>query len=215
VHRLLAEDPGAYCPTRHNPDNVAAYEPSLRAAHPARQHRLCLLGRTGGHSAVSPRCYAAPAGLRLMVSTPSAQRSLAAFPTAAHASLGSSIYPTNVDYQPSTRSTGSAAEAVWRVEPWPHPATPAAAGASGSRVVAVGSLVTHAVARRRILPDAPQRYFDTVYNNDYCEAHGYCRGADPRAARSNTRRTTGRSVTRCTTVIDPVRATVGPAGEQA
>ena len=56
-----------------------------------------------------------------------------------------------------------------------------------------------------IFPDGPQRYFDTIYNDDYCRAHGLLDAAPPRhpATIEDPMTQTVTAWTRCTTVVDP------------
>ena len=64
-----------------------------------------------------------------------------------------------------------------------------------------------------VFPDGPQRYFDTVYNDEYCQAHDLI-GApapptEPRTI-SDPLTQVASSWTRCPTIIDP---TCGPHAE--
>ncbi|AQA21399.1 putative pyridoxal-5-phosphate-dependent enzyme [Rhodococcus sp. MTM3W5.2] len=56
-----------------------------------------------------------------------------------------------------------------------------------------------------IFPDGPQRYFDTVYNDEFCAANGLL-GDPPPAGPVTIQRPDDQVVdrwTRCATVIDP------------
>ncbi len=62
-----------------------------------------------------------------------------------------------------------------------------------------------------VFPDGPQRYFDTVFNDDYCQRHGLLAGQPPTEPDEITR-PTEREVTRwtrCRTVTDPRLAHLG------
>lgn len=56
-----------------------------------------------------------------------------------------------------------------------------------------------------IFPDGPQRYFDTIYNDEYCCAHGLLDVLPPHrpATISDPLAQTITAWTRCTTVVDP------------
>lgn len=181
VMQLLAEQPGSWCPDQYNnPDNVAAYAPLAAELW----HQLgrtdvlvCSVG-TGGHSAgisqalrrhqpdlevigvdtIGSTIFGQPARPRLM------------------RGLGSSIHPRNVDH-------GIFSEVHWVAPSEAVSACRAMASSSytsgGWSVGAVG-VVAGWLARTRpagtritaIFPDGPQRYFDTVYNDEFCSARG-------------------------------------------
>ncbi|GAA4832107.1 S-sulfocysteine synthase CysK2 [Saccharopolyspora rosea] len=177
VHELLAANPGSFCPDQYNnPDNVAGYS-SLALELVTQLRRIdvlvCSVG-TGGHSAgvtrvlrnfnpdmrligvdtVGSTIFGQPARKRLM------------------RGLGSSIYPRNIDYGAfdEVHWVGPA-EAVWAAR-----RLAAATYASGGWSVGAVGLVAGWAARRvgrstrvaAIFPDGPQRYFDTLYNDEYC-----------------------------------------------
>lgn len=181
VRGVLDRHPGAWCPDQYNnPDNVTAYT-SLALELVGQLGRVdvlvCSVG-TGGHSAgivrvlreffphlrlvgvdtVGSTIFGQPASTRLM------------------RGLGSSIYPRNVDY-------GAFAEVHW-VAPgeavWACRRLAATHHASGGWSVGAVALVAGWLARTSerdtriaaVFPDAPHRYFDTVYNDEYCHAHG-------------------------------------------
>ncbi|MGH3563770.1 MAG: pyridoxal-5'-phosphate-dependent protein subunit beta, partial [Mycobacterium sp.] len=56
-----------------------------------------------------------------------------------------------------------------------------------------------------IFPDGPQRYFDTVYNDDFCRDHGLLDHVPPDdpAVIGHPGEQVVQSWTRCTTVVDP------------
>ena len=96
------------------------------------------------------------------------------------------------------------AEAVWACR-----ALAVASYASGGWSVGAVALVAGWLARtrppapgsRRSSPTGPQRYFDTVYNDDYCRAHGLLGAAA--AARPGRDRAPGRGRRRA---LDPLHA---------
>jgi cysteine synthase A len=218
VHELLAAEPGSYCPDQyHNPDNVDAYAPLARELIDQLGQvdvLVCSVG-TGGHSAGvftelrrhNPECrlvgvdtigstiFGQPARTRLM------------------RGLGSSIYPRNVAYDAFSEVHWVApAEAVWACR-----ALAASSYASGGWSVGAVALVAGWVARTRppgtrvaaVFPDGPHRYFDTVYNDDFCHAHGMF-GHPPAIDPDRIDHPAERDVhrwTRCTTVVDPTAAT--------
>jgi cysteine synthase A len=97
--------------------------------------------------------------------------------------LGSSIYPGNVDYEAFDEVHWVApAEAVWASR-----TLAATYYASGGWSVGAVALVAGwaagtfpaAATVAAIFPDGPQRYFDTVFNDDYCRIHGLLGGDRP------------------------------------
>ncbi len=56
-----------------------------------------------------------------------------------------------------------------------------------------------------IFPDGPQRYFDTVFNDDYCHLHGLLDGEHPAEPRTigDPSQTVVQSWTRCARVANP------------
>jgi cysteine synthase len=221
VEHLLATQPGAWCPDQYdNPDNVAAYV-SLADELAAQLGRIdilvCSVG-TGGHSAgifrvlqryfphlrligvdtIGSTIFGQPATSRLM------------------RGLGSSIHPGNVDYDAFDEVHWVAPhEAVWtcrRLAATHH--------ATGGWSVGAVALVAGWVARTHdpdvrvaaVFPDGPQRYFDTVYNDEYCAHHGLMNTAPP--AEPDIICSTGERVvehwTRCATVTDPAAVATAP-----
>jgi cysteine synthase A len=214
VAQLLAADPEAWCPNQYaNPDNVEAYRPlalELLDQLGNIDVLVCSVG-TGGHSAgvakvlreVNPHLQVI--GVDTIGSTifgqPAASRLMRG--------LGSSIYPRNVDYPAFNEVHWVApAEAVWAAR-----SLAATHHASGGWSVGAVALVAGWAARTMpadttiaaVFPDGPQRYFDTIYNDDYCRAHGlldHLPPDEPTRIDDPTRQVV-QSWTRCATVIDP------------
>jgi cysteine synthase A len=124
--------------------------------------------------------------------------------------LGSSIHPRNVAYELFNEVHWVAPpEAVWACR-----RLAALRYATGGWSVGAVALVSSWLARTlpshtriaAVFPDGPHRYFDTVFNDDYCAAHGLLGSPaattpeeiDHPAERELTR------WTRCATVIDPI-----------
>lgn len=215
VVELLAREDSAWYPDQYNnPDNVDAYHPlalELNEQLGRVDVLVCSVG-TGGHSAgVAGMLRQSNPDMRLIgVDTigstifgqPSAPRLMRG--------LGSSIYPRNVDYAAFDEVHWVApAEAVWacRTLASTHYAT-------GGWSVGSVALVAGWAARNQppgttvaaIFPDGPQRYFDTVYNDDYCRQHGLL-GSVPPSEPERISTPTERVVTRwtrCENVSDPM-----------
>ncbi len=216
VARLLAEDPGAWCPDQYgNPDNVDGYTSladELLDQLGGVDVLVCAVG-TGGHSAgvarvlrrhhpgmrligvdtVASTIFGQPAGPRLM------------------RGLGSSILPANVDYAAFDEVHWVApGEAVWacRTLAATHHAT--GGWSVGAVALVAGWAARTAAPGTRIaavFPDGPHRYFDTVYNDDYCRANGLLDvtpAADPDVVERAGDRVV-RRWTRCATVERPAR----------
>ncbi|WP_425296337.1 PLP-dependent cysteine synthase family protein [Nocardia asiatica] len=214
VAELLAGEPDAWCPDQYsNPDNVDGYESlalELVEQLGAVDVLVCAVG-TGGHSAgvarvlrrfnpemkligvdtVASTIFGQPAGPRLM------------------RGLGSSIYPINVDYDAFDEVHWVApSEAVWACR-----TLAATHHATGGWSVGAVALVAGWAARTHdtdtriaaVFPDGPHRYFDTIYNDAYCDEHGLL-DADPPVEPDTITHPAERVVrswTRTTTVIDP------------
>lgn len=214
VAELLAAEPDAWSPDQYsNPDNVDGYESlalELIEQLGGVDVLVCAVG-TGGHSAgvarvlrrynpdlkligvdtVASTIFGQPAGTRLM------------------RGLGSSIYPRNVDYAAFDEVHWVApSEAVWACR-----TLAATHHASGGWSVGAVALVAGWAARTldpdtriaAVFPDGPHRYFDTIYNDSYCEEHGLL-DADPPIEPDTIAHPTAQVVrtwTRCASVIDP------------
>ncbi|MEV4244161.1 PLP-dependent cysteine synthase family protein [Streptosporangium canum] len=214
VHQLLGEHPDAYCPDQYNnPDNITAYA-GLATELAGQLGRIdvlvCSVG-TGGHSAgVSRALRRFYPDLRL-VGVDTIGSTIFGQPARSRLmrGLGSSIYPRNVDYEAFNEVHWVAPpEAVWACR-----RLAALRYATGGWSVGAVALVSSWLARTlpshtriaAIFPDGPHRYFDTVFNDDYCAAHGLLGSPvatapeviDHPAERELTR------WTRCATVVDP------------
>ncbi|MFI8265977.1 MULTISPECIES: PLP-dependent cysteine synthase family protein [unclassified Streptomyces] len=217
VAELLDRHPGSWCPDQyHNPDNAAAYRPL--AAELGDQLGdidvlVCAVG-TGGHSAgIARGLRERTPGLRL-VGVDTIGSKIFGQPARPRLmrGLGSSIHPRNVDY-------GAFAEVHW-VAPaeavWSARRLAERQFATGGWSVGAVALVAGWIARTRpvgtriaaVFPDGPHRYFDTVFNDDYCRANrllGTTPPAEPEVVASPFDREVTRW-TRCTDVTDPVPA---------
>lgn len=219
VRRILDAHPGAYCPDQyHNPDNVAAYVPM---AHELLEQTggldvlVCSVG-TGGHSAGLAAVLRAHHPHLRLVGVDAIGSTIFGQPARPRLmrGLGSSIYPRNVAYPAFDEVHWVApAEAVWACR-----RLAATTYASGGWSVGAVGLVAGWVARTSapgtrvvaVFPDGPQRYFDTVYNDEFCEHHGLFDApptSDPDRIGHPAEREVSRW-TRCTTVADPTRPRV-------
>lgn len=214
VAELLAADPEAWNPNQYNnPDNGDAYQSLALELVDQLGHidvLVCSVG-TGGHSAgvarvlrqfnpdlqvigvdtIGSTIFGQPATKRLM------------------RGLGSSIYPGNVDYPAFDEVHWVApAEAVWAAR-----ALASTHHASGGWSVGAVALVAGWAARSMsadttiaaVFPDGPQRYFDTVFNDDYCRDHDLFDRVPPEepAVITHPGERVVESWTRCSTVVDP------------
>lgn len=216
VEELLAIEKYAWNPDQYNnPDNVGAYRGLAGELHDRLGNidvLVCSVG-TGGHSAgvarvlreynpdlkligvdtVGSTIFGQPAGTRLM------------------RGLGSSIYPGNVDYGAFSEVHWVApAEAVWACRTlaathyatggWSVGAVALVAGWAASQHPATTTIAA-------VFPDGPQRYFDTIYSDDYCREHGLLgiqAPTRPTVIESPAQRVVT-SWTRCRSVPDPIK----------
>lgn len=217
VAELIAADPWAWNPDQYsNPDNVDAYRPlayELLDQLGKVDVLVCSVG-TGGHSAGVARVLRQfnpdlkLIGVDTVGSTIFGQP---AAPKRLMRGLGSSIYPRNVDYPAFAEVHWVApAEAVWACR-----ALASTYYSSGGWSVGAVALVAGWAARTHpadtsiaaIFPDGPLRYFDTIYNDDFCRRHGLLDVSPPSepAVIANPSERVVQSWTRCTAVIDPAR----------
>ncbi|PZS15759.1 MAG: pyridoxal-5'-phosphate-dependent protein subunit beta [Pseudonocardiales bacterium] len=214
VAELLAEHPGSYCPDQyHNPDNVAGYEPlalELVAQLGRVDVLVCSVG-TGGHSAGVSRVLREFFPHLRLVGVDTVGSTIFGQPARARLmrGLGSSIHPRNIDYPAFDEvhwvAPGEAVRAARLLA--------AAQYASGGWSVGAVALVAGWLARTEepdariaaVFPDGPQRYFDTVFNDDYCDRHGLLTAhlpTEPDEIAHPTEREVTRW-TRCRRVLDP------------
>jgi S-sulfo-L-cysteine synthase (3-phospho-L-serine-dependent) len=218
VQALRTRLPGSFFPDQYNnPDNIRAYL-SLGAELISQLGHIdilvCSVG-TGGHSsgahtfvrehcpdvrlvgvdAVGSTIFGQPAGCRLM------------------RGLGSSIYPRNVDYPAFNQvhwvSPSEAAATCRRLAATGH--------VTGGWSVGAVTLVASWLARNHspdtriaaVFPDGPLRYFDSVFNDEFCRRNGLL-GTEPPADPEEISDPRDRLVTRwtmCATVRRPRQST--------
>ncbi|OBK19130.1 CysK protein [Mycobacterium asiaticum] len=217
VSELLATEPGAWNPNQYsNPDNVDGYR-TLALELVSQLGRIdvlvCSVG-TGGHSAGVARVLREFNPNLRLIGVDTIGSTIFGQPAANRVmrGLGSSIYPDNVDYGAFNEVHWVApAEAVWAARNMA-----ATHFASGGWSVGAVALVAGWAARTlspdatitAVFPDGPQRYFDTVYNDEYCAERGILGGrpaTDPDYIASPADAVVSRW-TRTTTVVSPVRA---------
>ncbi|WP_099041867.1 PLP-dependent cysteine synthase family protein [Mycobacterium neglectum] len=217
VAELLAAHPHSWYPDQYNnPDNVEAYQGlalELDAQLGEIDVLVCSVG-TGGHSAGVARVLRQFNPDLRLIGVDTVGSTIFGQPAATRLmrGLGSSIYPGNVDYDAFDEVHWVApAEAVraCRTLAATHYAT-------GGWSVGAVALVAGWVARTHpvdttiaaVFPDGPQRYFDTVYNDDYCSQHGLLGGQPPEepAVIADPTERIITSWTRCLNVVDPVRS---------
>jgi cysteine synthase A len=124
--------------------------------------------------------------------------------------LGSSIHPRNVDYGAfdEVHWVGPA-EAVWACRALASTSYASGGWSVGAVALVAGWAARHAPRGARIVavfPDGPQRYFDTVYNDQFCRQHDLMAGPPPLEP-AETDHPAKREVdawTRCTTLVDPL-----------
>ncbi|MGY0231786.1 PLP-dependent cysteine synthase family protein [Longispora urticae] len=211
---LCRELPGAFWPDQYrNPDNPAGYATladELAAQVPPVDVLVCSVG-TGGHSAGIARALRRRwPGLRL-VGVDTIGSTIFGQPARPRLmrGLGSSVYPRNVAYAEFDEvhwiapaeavdtcrrlarhafvSGGWSTGAVARVAAW------VAAAGPGQQVVAV-------------FPDGPLRYWQTIFDDDYCARHGLL-DALPATAPVELDSADGTEIdrwTRCQAVRDPL-----------
>lgn len=213
VAQLLAAHPAAWNPDQYNnPDNVEAYHALATELHAQLgpvDVLVCSVG-TGGHSAGVARVLRELNPALRLIGVDTVGSSIFGQPARPRLmrGLGSSIYPGNVDY-------GAFSEVHW-VAPaeavWASRALAATHYATGGWSVGAVALVAGWAARNHppattvaaIFPDGPQRYFETVFSDEYCRDHGL--GGDPPGEPLTIPDPSAAVVdswTRCTRVIGP------------
>ncbi|MFE3491944.1 PLP-dependent cysteine synthase family protein [Streptomyces sp. NPDC059169] len=215
VAQLMKQHPGSWCPDQYNnPDNTTAYTPlalELASGLGPIDVLVCSVG-TGGHSAGVSRVlhHLYPEMKLVGVDTIGSTIFGQAARTRLMRGLGSSIYPRNVAY-------GNFSEVHW-VAPhesvWTCRQLASSHYATGGWSVGAVALVAGWLARTlpadtniaAIFPDGPQRYLGTVYDDDYCAAHGLL-DSPPSVEPEVIGRLDEKEVTRwtrCTNVVDPL-----------
>ncbi|MEE3754843.1 PLP-dependent cysteine synthase family protein [Mycobacterium intracellulare] len=180
VAQLLAAHPGSWCPDQYsNPDNITGYRSlalELLDQLGGVDVLVCSVG-TGGHSAGVARVLRQFNPDMKLIGVDTIGSTIFGQPVASRLmrGLGSSIYPRNIDY--------AAFDEVHWVAPqesvWACRTLAASNFASGGWSVGAVALVAGWAARTfpqdtriaAVFPDGPQRYFDTIYNDDYCHQH--------------------------------------------
>lgn len=214
VGELLAANPGSWCPDQYaNPDNVDAYE-SLALELIAQLGRVdvlvCSVG-TGGHSAGIARVLRQFCPDMKLVGVDTIGSTIFGQPadTRIMRGLGSSIYPDNIDYPAFDEVHWVAPqEAVWSCRTLAATHHASGGWSVGAVALAAGWVARTSSADTRVaavFPDGPQRYFDTVYNDDFCREHGLL-GVDPPLGPLTIDHPTQQVVqrwTRCAAVVDP------------
>lgn len=215
VVEILDRDSEAWCPDQYNnPDNVSAYTPlaeELTAQVGPIDVLVCSVG-TGGHSAGVSRALRRHAPELEVVGVDTVGSTIFGQPARPRLmrGLGSSIHPRNVDYSIfSEVHWVSAAEAVSACRAMAR----LSYASGGWSVGAVGTVAGWLARTRRegtriaaIFPDGPQRYFDTVYNDEFCQTRGIAVGGPPRHDPDEICRADATEVlrwTRCTSVVPP------------
>ncbi|MBC9725032.1 PLP-dependent cysteine synthase family protein [Streptomyces sp. TRM68367] len=220
VQQLMAQHPGSWCPDQYNnPDNTTAYTPlalELASQLGPIDVLVCSVG-TGGHSAGVSRVLQHLYPEMKLVGVDTIGSTIFGQParTRLMRGLGSSIYPRNVAYDNfSEVHWVAAAEAVWTCRQ-----LAASHYATGGWSVGAVALVAGWLARTlpadtkiaTIFPDGPQRYLSTVYDDDYCAAHGLLDSPPPLEpeviGRLDEKEVT--CWTRCATVVDPLTLSDG------
>ncbi|ETD34049.1 MULTISPECIES: PLP-dependent cysteine synthase family protein [Williamsia] len=217
VRELLAAHPGSWCPDQYtNPDNVDAYE-SLAHELIAQLGRVdtlvCSVG-TGGHSAGVARVLRQYRSDLKLVGVDTVGSTI--FGQPAHSrlmrGLGSSIYPDNVDYSAFDEVHWVAPhEAVWSCRTLASTHHASGGWSVGAVALAAGWIARTSPPATRIaavFPDGPQRYFDTIYNDEYCSRHGLLDAHPPTepATIGHPSDEVVKRWTRCATVVDPTKA---------
>ncbi|WP_308103060.1 PLP-dependent cysteine synthase family protein [Streptomyces sichuanensis] len=227
VAHLLARHPGSWCPDQYNnPDNTTAYAPLALELASQLGHidvLVCSVG-TGGHSAgVSRVLRQLFPGLKL-VGVDTIGSTIFGQPARPRLmrGLGSSIHPRNVAYdQFSEIHWVAPAESVWTCRQLAASHYATGGWSVGAVALVAGWLARTLPADTRIaavFPDGPQRYLGTVYDDDYCAAHGLL-DQPPASEPEVVGRLDEKEVTRwtrCTDVVDPLTLTgAAPADDRA
>lgn len=216
--------PESYCPDQYfNPDNVAGYF-SLAWELVAQLGRVdvlvCSVG-TGGHSAGVSRALREFFPHLRLVGVDTIGSTIFGQPARPRImrGLGSSIYPSNVDYSAFDEVHWVApSEAVWMCRHLAKSHLSTGGWSVGAAAVVADWVARHESSDIRIatiFPDGPHRYAETIFDDDYCRRKCLLDGVAPHEpdtiddpAVQEVRRWS-----RCRTVQDPLARTVNaPSG---
>lgn len=214
VRELLLSDPDSYCPTSTTTPTMSRpmrRSPRSCSTRSARSTSSYVRSGLAGTLPVCPaRCAPLSPRYASSRSTPSDRpSSVSPSGPALCEDWVRASFPATSTTPPSTRCIGShprkpcgpAARSRAR-------ATPPAAGASGQWHWSQAGLLVQRLPGSRVVavfPDGPQRYFDTVYNDEYCRRHGLL-DVRPAERPSELDQCTDRAVTRwsrCENVVSP------------
>lgn len=218
VVEILETDRTAWHPDQYNnPDNVNAYRGMAEELSNQLGHidvLVCSVG-TGGHSAGTARVLRETNPDLRLIGVDTVGSTIFGQPAQPRLmrGLGSSIHPRNVDYAAFDEVHWVApAEAVWACR-----TLASTHYASGGWSVGAVALVAGWAARTNppsttiaaVFPDGPQRYFDTVYNDEYCSARELLGITPPRCPEhiADPRGRVVTSWTRTSAVTDPTSVT--------
>lgn len=172
---------------------------------------MCSVG-TGGHSAGVARVLRQANPDLTLIGVDTIGSTIFGQPAAAKRlmrGLGSSIYPRNVDYPAFAEVHWVApAEAVWACRTLARTYYTSGGWSVGAVALVAGWAARthrHGTTIAAIFPDGPLRYFDSIYNDDYCRANHLLLAAPPSdpAVIADPTEQVVQSWTRCTTVVDP------------
>ena len=213
VRELLDELPGAYWPDQYNnPDNPAGYR-ALGRELTEQFERLdavvCSVG-TGGHSAGIAAALRERWPEVRVVGVDSPGSSVFGQPSERRLmrGLGSSIHPGNVAYGQFDEvhwvGPAEAADACRRLAAGCFVTGGWSTGAAAMVAAwCADELGTDRVAA--VFPDGPNRYWESVYDDDFCEQHGLAPFATAPSEVDSVAGSAGLRWARCRTVADPCR----------
>lgn len=214
VAQLMKQHPGSWCPDQYNnPDNTTAYTPlalELASELGPIDVLVCSVG-TGGHSAGVSRVLQHLYPEMRLVGVDTIGSTIFGQParTRLMRGLGSSIYPGNVAYDNFSEVHWVApAEAVWTCRQLASSHYATGGWSVGAVALVAGWLARTLPADTNIaavFPDGPQRYLGTVYDDDYCAAHGLLDSPPPGEPEVIGRLDEKEVIrwTRCENVVDP------------
>ncbi|MFB7918403.1 PLP-dependent cysteine synthase family protein [Streptomyces sp. NPDC056061] len=220
VGEILSGHPDAWCPDQyHNPDNVTAYAGLARelVAQLGRIDALVVSVGTGGHSAGVASVLRGYFPALKVVGVDTCGSTIFGQEAAPRLmrGLGSSIYPSNVDYALFDEVHWVAAdEAVWAARALARCRYATGGWSVGAVALVARHLAATLPAEARIaavFPDGPHRYAGTVFDDVWCRERRLL-GGEPAAAPDEIAHSGERAVTRwtkCETVLNPVPAGTG------